>query len=136
MIVVDSDVLSYYLIEGERTKMARALYDADPNWTAPALWRAELASVLNKHVKARYFSLAQAREVLSTALQFFGEIDRSIDLDLAFTLAHETGASTYDAHFLALAQQCGRPLVTGEKRHPGARSGLAVNIEDYLRKRP
>ena len=56
----------------------------------------------------------------------------AIELSAVLSVAVATGASTYDAHFLALAQRSGKPLVTGEKRHPGAPHGLAINVDDFL----
>ena len=135
MIIVDTDILAYSLIEGDRSEMAQRLRKLDPDWRAPQLWRAEFVSVVNKYLKAKYFSLADAHDVLTAATKIFDGIDMPVEMSTILSIAMVTGASTYDAHFLALAQRTGKPLVTGEKRHPGAPHGLAINIDDFLKAR-
>ena len=46
MIVVDTNVICYLLMPGERTAAAERLYRADPEWIAPRLWLDELLNVL------------------------------------------------------------------------------------------
>ena len=133
MIIVDTDILSYCLIQGVRTEKAHQLQKLDPDWRAPQLWRAEFVSVVNKYLKAKVITLAQAHETLAAAGKVFGGIDMEVDMASVLSIAAATGSSTYDAHFLALAQRTGKQLVTGEKRHPGAPHGLAMNIDDFLK---
>ena len=133
MIIVGTDILSYYLIQGERTAKAHQLKKYDGDWRAPQLWRAEFVSVVNKNLKAKIVTLAQAHEILTVAANIYSGIDMPIEMSAVLSVAAATGASTYDAHFLALAQRTGKPLITGEKRHPGALNGLAINIDDFLR---
>ena len=46
MIVVDTNLVAYAVLPGERTADALALAERDPAWIAPALWRRELRNVL------------------------------------------------------------------------------------------
>ena len=39
MIVVDTNVLAYAVLPGERSAAVRALAERDPHWLAPPLWR-------------------------------------------------------------------------------------------------
>ncbi|HTB22993.1 MAG TPA: type II toxin-antitoxin system VapC family toxin [bacterium] len=132
MIIVDTDILAYYLIQGERTDQAQQLKNIDQDWRAPQLWRAEFVSVVNKQLKSKRITLAQAHEILAAASSIYNGIDMVVDMSEVLDVASATGASTYDAHFLALAHRSGKPLVTGEKRHPGASHRWAVNIDDFL----
>ena len=38
MIVVDTNVIAYLLIRGERSAAMDRLLEADPEWIAPQLW--------------------------------------------------------------------------------------------------
>lgn len=49
MIVVDSNVLAYFYLPGEYTAAAEALFEHDPDWVAPVLWRSEFQSILAGH---------------------------------------------------------------------------------------
>jgi predicted nucleic acid-binding protein len=135
VIIVDTDILLYYLIQGERTSQAHRLKKTDGDWRAPYLWRAEFVSVVNKNLKSGFISLPESYELLNAAESIFGGIDMAVDMPAILGIAAATGAGTHDAHFLALAHRAGKPLITGEKRHPGAPHGLAVNIDDYLKSR-
>jgi len=46
MIVVDSNVIAYCWIHGERTALAHRLRRLDSDWHAPVLWRSELRNIL------------------------------------------------------------------------------------------
>jgi len=41
MIVVDSNVLAHFYLPGKYTTAAEALFEHNPDWAAPVLWRRE-----------------------------------------------------------------------------------------------
>ena len=51
MIVIDTNVVAYLLIEGERTSACRRAFAKDPEWCAPFLWRSEFRNVLTMHMR-------------------------------------------------------------------------------------
>ena len=46
MIVVDTNLLVYLYVRGQRSAQADAVYHRDQEWAAPMLWRSEFRNVL------------------------------------------------------------------------------------------
>jgi predicted nucleic acid-binding protein len=71
MIVVDANVLSFYMIQGDRTAEAHALKEADPEWLVPAFWSVEFLSILRKYVRFGGMPLEVALNLLDQAQAMF-----------------------------------------------------------------
>jgi predicted nucleic acid-binding protein len=81
MIVVDTNVVAYLLLGGEKTGEARMVFHKDPTWAAPLLWRSEFRN------DCEFVALAQQLDVpLVTSdaqlLKAFPQVAVSLD---AFT---------------------------------------------------
>lgn len=46
MIVVDTNTIAYFYIQGPRTGQAEKVWTKDSEWIAPSIWRSEFISVL------------------------------------------------------------------------------------------
>lgn len=46
MIVVDTNVIAYLMINGEFTDRAKKVFMKDPEWVAPVLWKYEFLNIL------------------------------------------------------------------------------------------
>ncbi|MGZ5446412.1 MAG: hypothetical protein ACXWLY_31220 [Thermoanaerobaculia bacterium] len=53
MIVADTNLVAYLLIEGDKTAAARAVWKKDSRWMLPTLWRSEFLNVLTTAVRSR-----------------------------------------------------------------------------------
>lgn len=53
MIVVDTNVLAYFLLPCEFSRQAEGLFERDPDWAAPILWRSEFETSLRAICDAR-----------------------------------------------------------------------------------
>jgi predicted nucleic acid-binding protein len=72
MIVVDVNVVAYYVIEGEKTALARELMQREPDWRLPDLWRHEYLNVLATYARQGGATLEQARVLWWRAIELFG----------------------------------------------------------------
>lgn len=126
MIVVDTNVLAYLVIEGDQTEAAEALLRSDPEWTAPRLWRSELANVLALYVRRDEMTPEDAvqRHTMAARLVHGREYEVSIESVMAATV--EGLCSAYDAEFVVLARDLGVRLVTADQK-------LASSFPDVAR---
>jgi predicted nucleic acid-binding protein len=131
VIVADTSLVSYLLIEGEQTEGARAVWSTDPDWRLPPLWRAEFLNVLVTSARAGVVDREQALLLWmrATALFGLGEVDPTGEdvLDVAL----QSGLYAYDAQFVSVAERLGVPLVTADKAILRARPDLARSITSY-----
>jgi len=116
MIVVDVNVVAYYVIEGEKTALARELMQREPDWRLPDLWRHEYLNVLATYARQGGATLEQARVLWWRAIELFGPREHAMDAEAALALAVQTPVSAYDGQYLALAQRLGTVLVTEDRR--------------------
>lgn len=131
MIVVDTNVIAYLLIEGDRTAEARALRVADPDWRSEPFLLVEFSNLLATQVRAKAFSAAQAKSLLESAAQ---QITAWVDVphSTALSVALDRGVSAYDARFVACARRLAVPLVTEDTRLRAATPGWSMSIADAV----
>jgi predicted nucleic acid-binding protein len=116
VIVVDTTMICYLLIEGDYTELAERTYAADPDWIAPHLWLSEFRNVLRTYIAGGFLSLEQ---VMSSAVAAeLLMMDRSFSVTTAevLRLASLSGCSAYDCEYVALARSLSVKLVTTEKK--------------------
>ena len=112
MIVVDANILAYFFIAGEKTRVARQLREVDARWVAPEIWRHEFANIL---VSACLFSklpLPEAQRIWKEAQDLMRGNEYATDLSGVLPLAIEGSATAYDAEYILLARSLGATCVT------------------------
>jgi len=116
MIVVDTNVLAYLWLPGDRTAQAERLLRRDPDWNAPLLWRSEFRNVLAG-------CLRRGDVKLETALQIADEAEgqmrgREFSVPSAQVLARveASDCSAYDCEFVVLAEELGVLLITSDAK--------------------
>lgn len=132
MIVADTNLISYLLIEGEKTDLARKVWTIDPDWAMPPLWRSEFLSVLVVAVRAGALTEEQAHLLFRRSRIFTNAIELEPDGHRVLTLAVDRNISAYDAQFVAVAQELEAPLVTADKRIVANCSDLAISLEAFV----
>ena len=116
MIVVDTNVISYLYLSGERSHQAEQLLSLDPHWCAPVLWRSEFRSVLSRYLRNSLLTFDEALLILEQAEALLGDNEFEVPSAHIMQLVNSSNCSAYDCEFAALAGYLGVPLVTADKR--------------------
>jgi predicted nucleic acid-binding protein len=131
MVVVDTNILAYLLIEGDRTRDAHALYSKDADWKSEAFVLIEFSNILATYLRNGALSRRQAQALLVEA-----EKRVHVLLNLphvhALRVAEQFTVSAYDARFLGAAQSFGARLVTEDARLRTAAPALTISLADAL----
>lgn len=131
MIVVDTNVLAYAVLPGERTHAALAVALRDPEWVAPRLWRSELRNVLTTVMRAADMKLSLALAAFGAAEGLVEDVDVESFTEACLQIATRGAVSAYDAEFVLVAEQMGLTLVTGDRRLVRAFPDSAVFIDEF-----
>lgn len=115
MIVVDSNVIAYCWIRGERTAMAHRLRLLQPEWHAPVLWRSELRSILTGYRRDGSLDATHARRIMAAAEAGLAGREHHLPSERVFQVTEASRLSAYDAEFVALAEILGVDLVTEDR---------------------
>jgi predicted nucleic acid-binding protein len=131
MIVADTNLVSYLLIEGDRTEVARRVWARDPVWVLPTLWRSEFLNVLATMVRVGRLEAKEARTAWRRARDVFRGSEAEPDGEGVLDAAIEYGISAYDAQFVVVAETLDVPLVTFDEALSVACPGAAQSAESF-----
>jgi len=131
MIVVDTNVLAYLLIEGDRTREAQALFAKDSDWRSDVFLLVEFSNVLATHRRTGALSVRQTESLLAEAATRVRELVSVPNLQ-ALRCAERFVVSAYDARFLAAANTLGAKLVTEDAKLRAAAPALTRSIAQAL----
>jgi predicted nucleic acid-binding protein len=134
VIVADTNLVAYLLIEGEKTELARSVWGHDAQWMMPALWRSEFLNVLATSTRARVLTSNEAHEIWHLALTLFSSHEVQTAGDAVLDVAAERLISAYDAQFVVAALELEVPLVTSDRRLLDACPDLAIAPERFHRR--
>lgn len=116
MIVVDTNVISYLLIRGERSEAMDRLLTSDSEWVAPRLWLDEFLNVLSTYERHEKIDSKQAVELLDDALALMEGNSYEVPPERVLAVARRTGCSGYDSQYIALAEDLGLAFYTCDQR--------------------
>lgn len=116
MIVVDSNVMAYLYLPGERTANAEALLEQDAEWAAPVLWRSEFRNILAGYTRRKTLTFEQACSLQSEAEDLLSGAEFEVDSRSVLELVRDSDCSGYDCEFIALAIKLDTKLVTADKK--------------------
>lgn len=131
MVLVDTNVLAYLLIEGDRTTEAQALYAKDPDWQSEAFELVELTNILTTYTRTGALTREQGIKLLAEAETLLLPLT-SVSHQEAYEVAVEFGISAYDARFIALARQMKSKLVTEDAKLRKAVPAWTMSLSESL----
>lgn len=116
MIVADTNLIAYLFLEGEFTAQAELVYQSDPDWVAPYLWRSEFRNILALYLRKKFLELEEAKAIALQAESLL--LGKEFELDSASILAQiaQSSLSAYDCEYVVLAQKLGVKLVTSDQK--------------------
>lgn len=131
MVVVDTNVLAYLLIEGDRTREAQSLFALDSDWRSDTFLPIEFSNIIATYIRLKALNPSQGRSLLAEAEKRMRQTvnvphARALDIAAQFTV------SAYDARFLGAAQSLRAKLVTEDSKLRAAAPALTVSIADAL----
>jgi len=134
VIVVDSNVVAYFWINGPLTGTAQQLWAKDPEWHVPLLWRSELRSILTGYLRDGTLDATQIAQVMAAAEATFADREHLVSSEKVFAVVGDSKLSAYDAEFVALAEVLAVPLVTADKAVLKAFPGRALTMQSFAGK--
>jgi len=126
VIVADTNLVAYLLLEGEHTVAAERVLERDSHWIAPALWRSEFRNILALYVRQDLLVLEQAYRLMELGEILLRGREYTVPSESVLGLAASSGCAAYDCEFVALAQRSEIPLVTSDRRVLAAFPDVAV----------
>lgn len=133
MIVADTNILAYLLIEGDRMPVCREVFRLDSKWATPPLWRSELRNVLTLYVRHKSMSPEIALDRMNEAESILSEWEYEVDTEMVLDLTKRHPISAYDAEYVSLAKSLDVPLVTTDKKILREFKTIATTPEEFVR---
>lgn len=129
MIVVDTNILAYFMIRGEHSEAVDKLYGYDSDWIAPRLWLDEFLNVLATSERHGKLTESESDSILSDVSELMRDASYDVPAYRILSTSRRTGCTAYDSQYLALAEDLGLQLYTFDKKLVDKSGGLAVRPE-------
>ncbi len=132
MIVVDTNIISYFSLNSEYSALAEQVFYKDSVWSAPLLWRSEFRSVLTLYLRRNILSLSEAIEIFEFAEELLKEKEYEVNAVQVLKLSYESGCSAYDCEFVSLAKDLDVLLITEDKKILSRFPESAISMDKLL----
>lgn len=132
MIVVDTNIIGYLYLTGERSGQAEQALRKDPQWAAPLLWRSEFRNVLALYLRKKLLSLETAQQIMGEATSLMLGREYNVASPQVLDLVAVSTCSAYDCEFVALALDLDVPLVTVDQRVLNQFPTAAKALDDFI----
>jgi predicted nucleic acid-binding protein len=133
VIVVDSNVVAYWWVNGPLTALAQRVRVKDPDWHAPILWRSEMRSILTGYLRDGSLTGPQIARIMEAAEDALAGKEHLVPSAPVLEIAGRSRLSAYDCEFVALASVLSVPLVTADKGVLRVFPDRALTMEAFAR---
>jgi predicted nucleic acid-binding protein len=116
VIVVDTNIIVYSLVEGDMTPHVLKAREKDPYWVVPVLWRHEFLNVLSTLTRKGILEKVQSDDLWLRAVRIFHTREYYPDMLEALHLSIDAGISAYDAQYILLAKSLEIPCLTEDRK--------------------
>ncbi len=132
MIVVDTNIIAYLYITGEKSLQAEQLLSFDPLWKAPLLWRSEFRNVLSLYLRKGILNFDDVLMMIQQAERLLDDNEYKVSSAHVMQLVNSSTCSAYDCEFVALAQHLDTVLITADKKILREFPDIAKSLDFYL----
>jgi predicted nucleic acid-binding protein len=131
VVLVDTNILAYLLIEGDRTSGAQDLFARDSAWCSEAFVMVEFSNILATYVRTGALRRMQSTELLTEAQTILSTM-HNVANGQALEVAMQYEISAYDARFISLAAQLKTRLITEDAKLRKAVPSWTISLSDAL----
>ena len=131
MIVVDTNVMVRFVMDGEADVDVVHLRERDREWVAPNILASKLRNALLGYVRRGDLTSEQAKAMHDEAAIALGSRVYEVPGTAVIDIALECGLTAYDAEFVALALALGVALVTMDGAILRGAPDVAVPLEAF-----
>jgi len=116
MIVVDTNILARFWLPSDHTELCERLFQWDPEWVAPVLWKSEFRNVVILYMRKKLIDLPEAIQISEKAENQMKEREFHVNSMQVYNLADKSDCSSYDCEFISLAEDLDIKLITMDKQ--------------------
>lgn len=116
MIVVDTNILAHFWLPSDSTELCDKLYQKDPQWVAPMLWRSEFLNVVTLYLRKELIDLSEALLIMEKAELQMKERQFQVNSVQVLHYVSQSQCSSYDCEFVSLAKDLDLELITLDKQ--------------------
>jgi predicted nucleic acid-binding protein len=131
VVLVDTNVIAYLMIRGDRTAAAQQLFERDSDWCSETFVMVEFSNVIATYVRTGALTHAQGTKLLAEAQAHLPTLHSVVNKQ-ALETAMQFGISAYDARFISLARQLKLKLITEDAKLRVAVPAWTMSLDDAL----
>ncbi len=116
MIAVDTNILAHFWLPSDHTQICDRLFQWDPEWIAPLLWKSEFRNVVILYLRKELIDLAEALQITEKAESQMKDREFHVNSVQVVNLAEKSDCSACDCEFVSLAEDLNIKLITMDQQ--------------------